>query len=226
MTVVVLRGGGAALVVDAGGPGVPRVVHWGADVADERQHIQRWTQLLLPGELIGAHVGPPRSHTTGRTQSLSFRRPPRCSATSASSGTSPRRPGTSGRSCARRSRSTSGCARCCTPGAVVRADHPDPAALVHGVVGEREALFAYVQLTTPALELPGPVRLPGLDADRAYRVAPLTLAGGPAIGSAQPPPWLAAGEITLTGRALAAAGLQLPALAPEQALLLHLTAAE
>src|SRR4051812_50060298 len=34
MSLVTLRDGGAALVVDAGGPGVPRVVHWGADVAD------------------------------------------------------------------------------------------------------------------------------------------------------------------------------------------------
>src|SRR3954471_17370873 len=41
----------------------------------------------------------------------------------------------------------------------------------------------------------------------------------------QPPPWLVAGGTTLSGRALAVAGLQLPALAPEQALLLRLSAA-
>ena len=48
---------------------------WGSDSNDalERQTIQRYTQLLLlPPELIGCHVGPPRAHTTGRTQTLSI----------------------------------------------------------------------------------------------------------------------------------------------------------
>jgi alpha-galactosidase len=92
------------------------------------------------------------------------------------------------------------------------------------VVGDEEAVFAYVQLASSALEVPGPVRLPGLDSDRAYRVAPLSLGDGPKVVAARPPAWLAAGEVTLTGRALASAGLQLPMLAPEQALVLHLTA--
>ena len=48
---------------------------WASDTNDalERQNIQRWTQLLLPPELVGSHVGPPRAHTTGRTHDLSFR---------------------------------------------------------------------------------------------------------------------------------------------------------
>ncbi|HKT56480.1 MAG TPA: alpha-galactosidase, partial [Microbacterium sp.] len=41
---------------------------WTSDCNDalERQSIQRWTQAVLPPELVGAHVGPTRSHTTGR----------------------------------------------------------------------------------------------------------------------------------------------------------------
>jgi alpha-galactosidase len=48
---------------------------WGSDTNDavERQDIQRWTELLLPPELIGAHVGPPTAHSTGRTVDLSYR---------------------------------------------------------------------------------------------------------------------------------------------------------
>jgi alpha-galactosidase len=198
---------------------------WASDSNDalERQQIQRWTGLLLPGELIGAHVGPPTAHTSGRTQALSFRL-----ATALFghfglewdvSAATPEEQAHVREAIAvyKRLRGL------LHAGEVVRADHPDPAAYVHGVVGEGEALFAYVQLTTSALELPGPVRLPGLEPDRAYRVAPLAPAGGPEPASAQPPPWLAAGGVTLTGRALGAAGLQLPRLAPEQALLLHLT---
>jgi alpha-galactosidase len=87
-----------------------------------------------------------------------------------------------------------------------------------------EALFAYVQLTSSANESPGLARLPGLDPGRAYRVAPVSVAGEPETKQAAAPPWLAGG-VTLGGRALAELGLPLPVLRPEQALLLHLTGA-
>jgi alpha-galactosidase len=48
---------------------------WASDTNDplERQAIQRWTGLLLPPELLGAHVGAEHAHTTGRAHSLAFR---------------------------------------------------------------------------------------------------------------------------------------------------------
>ena len=48
---------------------------WTSDCNDalERQTIQRYASTLIPPEVIGAHVGPPTAHTTGRTQSLAFR---------------------------------------------------------------------------------------------------------------------------------------------------------
>ena len=63
---------------------------WPSDTIDavERQRIQRWTSLLVPPEMLGAHLGGPVAHTTGRTPPDSGSAPrPRCSATSASSGT-------------------------------------------------------------------------------------------------------------------------------------------
>ena len=200
---------------------------WASDTNDalERQAIQRWTQLLLPLELVGAHVGPPRAHTTGRTHTLAFRVATAIfghfgiewDIASASAGEQ------------QALAEAIGFYRRMRPllhgGEVVRADHPDPAAYLHGVVARdrSEALFAYVQLTTSSLETPGAARLPGLDPDRAYRVLPLAVAGMPETNHATPPRWYEAGGVTLTGRALAEAGLQLPVLLPEQALLLHLT---
>ncbi|HEX2374229.1 MAG TPA: GH36 C-terminal domain-containing protein, partial [Actinomycetota bacterium] len=110
-------------------------------------------------------------------------------------------------------------------GQVVRADHPDPAAYLHGVVAadRSEALFAYVQLTASAFETPGLARLPGLDGGRPYRVEALRVAGAPETKHAVAPRWYGAGQVTLAGRALAEVGLPLPVLRPEQALLLHLT---
>ncbi|MEG8036921.1 alpha-galactosidase [Sphingomonas sp. LR61] len=48
---------------------------WPSDSNDafERLPIQRWTEALLPLELIGSHVGPEVSHTTGRHLDLDFR---------------------------------------------------------------------------------------------------------------------------------------------------------
>jgi len=200
---------------------------WASDTNDalERQHIQRWTQLLLPPELVGSHVGPPRSHTTGRTHDLAFRVVTALfghfgiewDIASASAGEQ----AALGEAIA--------CYKRLRPllhaGQVVRADHPDPAAHLHGVVAAdgSEAVFAYAQLTASASETPGVARLPGLDPDRAYRVTPLQVAGAPRTRQAVAPRWWAAGGVTLGGRALAEVGLPLPVLLPEQALLLHLT---
>jgi alpha-galactosidase len=200
---------------------------WASDTNDalERQHIQRWTQLLLPPELVGTHVGPPRSHTTSRTHNLAFR-----VATAlfghfgiewdiASASPQEQEAMAEAIGCYKRLRPL------LHGGRVVRADHPNPAAYLHGVVADdgAEALFAYVQLTASASETPGLARLPGLDPDRVYRVAPLEVAGAPETRQAAAPPWLAAGEVTLAGRVLGEVGLPLPVLRPEQALLLHLT---
>jgi alpha-galactosidase len=48
---------------------------WASDCIDalERQTIQRYTGLLVPPEMIGAHIGTGQAHTTGRRHNLSFR---------------------------------------------------------------------------------------------------------------------------------------------------------
>jgi hypothetical protein len=56
-----------------------------------------------------------------------------------------------------------------------------------------------------------------------YGVAPVRLAGGPVLQQAKSPSWQEAGGLTVSRRALGSAGLQMPVLQPEQALLLHLT---
>jgi alpha-galactosidase len=200
---------------------------WASDTNDalERQHIQRWTGLLLPPELVGSHVGPHRSHTTGRVHGLAFR-----VATAlfghfgiewdiASASREDQEALAEAIACYKRLRPL------LHGGRVVRADHPNPAAYLHGVVApdRSEALFAYVQLAASAFETPGQARLPGLDPGRVYRVAPLQVAGAPETKQAVAPRWLEAGGTALGGRVLAEVGLPLPVLRPEQALLLHLT---
>lgn len=184
---------------------------WASDTNDalERQHIQRWTQLLLPPELVGSHVGPPRAHTTHRTQDLSFRVATALFGHFGFEWDITEAPGLSDAvELFKRYREL------LHTGELVRADHPDPSAYVHGVVGETEAIFAFVQLTTSALETPGRVRLPGLTGP-----VTVTALNTPSTAHLVPPPWMAQG-LTTTGEALERIGLQMPVLHPEQALLL------
>ncbi|MFP7833577.1 alpha-galactosidase [Marisediminicola sp. LYQ134] len=205
---------------------------WTSDTIDalERQQIQRYTQLLVPPEIMGAHVGAERSHTTGRRHDLAFR-----------AGTALF--GHLGIEWDLREATTEQLDELAGwvalhkrlrpllhSGETVRADHPDPALLVHGVVANdrSEAVFALVMVQSPVASPPGRVRLPGLDADARYRVervssapapvVPLAESGaGPGIGI---PAWWATAPV-LSGTVLAEIGVQAPALFPEQLELLH-----
>ena len=74
-------------------------------------------------------------------------------------------------------------------------------------------------LTTSAFETPLPVRLPGLDPDRTYRVAPAIPLPAHLALDRGAPPWLTGG-VVLSGTALAVLGLPMPGLNPEHALLI------
>jgi len=199
---------------------------WPSDTIDalERQQIQRWTQLLVPPELLGMHIGSDVSHTTGRRHSLSFR-----AATAVFGHLGIEWDLTT--ISATESEQLAGAIAfhkqvrpLLHAGRVVRVDHPDPSVHVHGVVAtdRAEAVFAYVQLASSPTEVPPPARLTGLEPGRLYRVAAVPLAGGPSAQEIAAPPWAAAG-IVLTGQVLMRVGLQMPVLHPEQALVLHLT---
>ncbi|HEY8717472.1 alpha-galactosidase [Pengzhenrongella sp.] len=197
---------------------------WASDCIDplEREQIQRWTELLVPPELIGAHVGSPVSHTTGRTASLDFR------AASAFFGHLGVEWDVTTANDAERARLAEWIAAhkdhraLLHSGAVVHADHPDPALRIRGVVADdgAEAIFSITQLATSVRYPTGLVTLPGLDAGALYDVRPLA-PGDRVEGNGQTPlPWWAAG-IRTTGRALAVVGVRAPVLFPERSVLLH-----
>ncbi|WP_062464619.1 alpha-galactosidase [Demequina soli] len=215
-------GGGARIDLEVLGR-TDRV--WASDCNDplERQSIQRWTQLLVPPEMIGAHVGPPAAHTTGRTASLGFR-----FATALFGHLGLEWDVTADDAVAARDEIAAWVAlhKTLRPvlhgGTVVTTDLADDAYAVHGVVAEdlSEAVYSIAALRLPLTAEAGPVRLGGLDADASYEVGVLVPdAGGEAPGRALPAWW--GRTVTLTGRALAVRGVQVPALPPEDAVLLR-----
>jgi len=203
---------------------------WASDTNDalERQLIQRGTQALVPPELVGAHVGPPHSHTTGRTQDLSFR------AITALVGhfgiewdilraSDDERAELSQAIAFYRDRRA-----LLHSGRLVHADDRDPSSTVYGVVADdhSEAVFVVAQLTWAPDEQTPAAALPGLDPERLYRVRfglPLDPRG---LGERGAPTWIAAGgELELTGAVLGSIGIPMPALLPEHALVLDVRAA-
>ncbi|MDT0267579.1 alpha-galactosidase [Streptomyces sp. DSM 44915] len=199
---------------------------WTSDCIDalERQRIQRWTGLLLPPELMGAHVGAPTAHTTGRTHGLEFRAGTALfghfgiewDLTSATP--EDRAALAEWIELHKRLRPL------LHTGRVVREDHPDPALWVHGVVARdaARAVFALAQVATSVQAPPGRVRLPGLDPDAVYRVAPLPPADrlrGPAMDALT---WWRDG-VTLPGRVLGEVGVRAPIQNPERLVLLEVT---
>ncbi len=199
---------------------------WPSDTIDplERQHLQRWTSLLVPPELMGSHVGDPTSHTTGRTHTLRYR-----AATALlywfGIETDMTRLDASGLAelgswidLHKQVRPLIG------GGTLLHPDHPDPAVLVTGLVAADRSQAWYVVATsaTTATQHPAPLRLSGLDPDRTYRLceelppAP----GGADLTNA----WSAAGAV-LPGRVLASVGVALPVMNPEEARVLRVVEA-
>ncbi len=199
---------------------------WASDCIDphERQQILRWTAQLLPAELVGSQVGSPVSHSTGRTHDLSFR------AATALFGSFGIEWDITRASVEERAELAEwvALAKRFRPllhsGRTVRVDHPVDAVWAHGVVAQdrSEALFAFVMMDRPSCWPPGLVRIPGLDPDRRYRLAPVG-PSGPLATNNDAPSWQR-GEVTLSGRALAAVGIQAPPLQPDHAALVHLRA--
>ncbi len=190
---------------------------WASDTIDplERQHLQRWTSLLVPPELIGSHVGGPTAHTTGRTHALRYRAATALLHWFGIEWDMSRLDAAGLAELAqwvdlhKRVRPLIG------SGTLVHPDHPDPGVLVTGVVGadRSEACYVVASVASPATQHPAPLRLTGLDPDTTYRLveemAPPHAAGDLSEG------WSAVGT-TLPGRVLATAGIALPVLRPRR----------
>ncbi len=196
---------------------------WVSDCIDalERQAIQRWTNALIPLELMGAHVGAGVSHSTGRSHDLDFR------AGTALFGhfgiewdltAAPPADLDRLREWVALYKELRGLLH---SGVAVHADLADPAFAVHGVVAPDggDALFAIVALATSTQYPPGPVRLPGLLPDARYHLRPQP----PGDMAEVSPPWWTPDGLRLTGRVLAHVGVQAPVLRPERLVLVRAT---
>ena len=200
---------------------------WTSDCTDplERQAIQRGASLLIPPEMMGAHIGPERSHTTGRRHDLAFR-----AATALF--------GHLGVECDLLELSDAALDDLAEAISVHKRFRPllhsgdavrfdtEPAYTAHGVYRPdlSEALISFAVVAPVPSLTPPPLLLPGLDPGRRYRVERVPLPGERSGPTHSSPPWWDEGAV-LRGDDLARLGLQLPPLNPETAALIHLDTA-
>ncbi|HEX5334271.1 MAG TPA: alpha-galactosidase, partial [Propionicimonas sp.] len=164
---------------------------WVSDCIDphERQQMMRWTQQLLPPELLGSHIASGTSHTTGRTHELNFR-----AATAVF--------GHLGIEWDLRKATAEELEELAEwiafykanrglllGGDLVRVDFPDAALNAFGVVApdKSRAIYSFTAMDAYDTVLLGRLRFPGLDPSRRYRVAP-AMVGRPPSGL-RPPLW-------------------------------------
>jgi alpha-galactosidase len=200
---------------------------WTSDSNDalDRQQIQRYTTIAIPPEMLGTHIGPTHSHSTGRTASLAFR------ATTALFGHAGIEWDITETTEAERAQ-----LRAWTDfykanrgllhsGRVIRVDQSTPDAHAHGVVSQdgSRALFAYVQLTQSQHNLPETMRFAGLDDNANYFIKLIKPFGDYDAIQKRDPQWVEGA--TVSGAYLSKVGLRTPILKPEQALLIEVSRA-
>ena len=215
---------------------------WVSDNIDpvDRQQMNRWTTQLVPPEMMGSHIASGHSHTTGRRHELNFR------AATAVFGhlgvewdltqinDEERRELAAWIAFYKQQRAL------LFDGDLVRLDFPDDALVAHGVIApdRSRALYSFAVMSRSDVSEFGRIRLPGLAADRRYRVTPV-LVGRPPEGLTSPAWWglrnsdahpepapedwagISADGVTLSGAALGKAGLELPGLYPEHCVLMR-----
>jgi alpha-galactosidase len=208
--------------------GIAQVVDrfWVSDCNDalERQYIQRYTQIAIPPEMLGSHIGPTDSHTTGRVHSLGFR------AITALFGHAGLEWDITTTTADERAQLKSWASYykqnrdLLHSGQVVRVETANDSTFIHGVVSQDQsrAIFAYVTLQGQAASRANAILIDGLDSNRSYSVKAVYPVGKPVFQERTGPKWLDGG--VLTGKALTQIGLRPPILFPESALLIEIEA--
>lgn len=207
---------------------------WTSDCTDplERLTIQKYTNLLVPNELMGAHMGPAHSHTTGRTHGLHLRAGAALLGHMGMewdvSSITPQELNQVGEwiKLHKKWRSV------IHSGRPVYADLPsETGADLRGVVAEdaSKAIYTFTQMQTSQTYPPAPITFPGLAHDRTYVISMVTTPATDAasfVGQSDLP-WLHTKEpCVLTGQMLATVGVQAPTLLPETLIVFQVLAQE
>lgn len=219
---------------------------WVSDCIDplERQQMNRWTSQLLPFELMGSHIASGRSHTTGRLHTLGFR------AASALFGhlgiewDLAQATETELAELRAWVEYYKQWRELIFTGALHRSGGEDDPIWLTGVVAPEQdaALYELACVQRVGVAPHGRLRLPGLDPARRYRLTPRVLGERPTglvwpawaredhtaasdrVAAPHTEPAALTGGVEMSGAVLSLAGIALPLIDPETAVLLEVRA--
>ncbi|CFV19370.1 alpha-galactosidase [Yersinia pseudotuberculosis] len=204
---------------------------WPSDSNDalDRQQIQRGMSYFFPPEVMGAHIGGTPCHTTARMHSINFR------GLTALFGHMGVELDTVSESPAEQQAFARYIAlhKQLRPllhsGNTIRLDHPDKTTLINAVIAhdQQQAVVLISQLALPEYALCGNVLIPGLNPSTHYQIEVLDMPDSmhkPRNNTMKRyPSWLKS-PLVVSGDWLEKAGIALPILNPESAILIQLSA--
>ena len=198
---------------------------WTSDSIDalDRLSIQRGALRVIPPEMLGAHIGAPLCHTTGRRHPLSFR------AFSAL----PFWLGIEWDLLSADDHELEKLAEVVAvhkrfrdlfhTGTTTFSDHPDPNAHIHAVVTAdlSEGVAVIASTNNGSRHISAPARIFGLAPEALYRCRVVSLGSQKWALNRGLPAWLESG-LTATGSQLATIGLPFPPLLPQSGIFVHM----
>lgn len=199
---------------------------WTSDCNDalERQTIQKHMGIFFPPEVMGAHIGPYRSHTTRRSHDINLR------GLTALTG----HMGVELDPVKESSEEKQGFAKYIALHKQYRSllhsgdsfylDSCDKTRLAYGVTKAQQTLITVCQLAMPDYALPEPLIIDNLAPSVSYKVCLVDYPHASAQLMKESQAWWQEGQITLSGEWLATFGLALPILDPEACLLISIEA--
>ncbi|MCK6262477.1 alpha-galactosidase [Vibrio sp. ZSDE26] len=197
---------------------------WTSDCNDalERQTIQRNMSIFFPPELMGAHIGPEKSHTTRRRHDIHFRG---ITALFGHMGVE-LDPVAESESEKQAFKHYIELHKQFRPllhsGQSFFLDSRDHSRHAYGVFDKQQTLVAIAQLAMPEYMLMEPLKLGMLESDGDYRVSMVHFPHSSRGLMKRQPDWTQEQTIVVKGCWLKNVGLSLPILDPESAMLIHI----
>lgn len=204
---------------------------WPSDNNDalDRQHIQRGMSYFFPPEVMGSHIGGAPCHTTHREHSIAFRGLTALFGHMGVELDPVTEPESIKQAFGHYIALHKQLRELLHTGDAIRLDHPGKSTLINAVIDEQQqqAVILISQLALPEYALCGNLLIPGLDPTTLYRVDVLDMPDNMHKSRSNTmkhyPAWLK-NPLEISGDWLAKAGLALPVLNPETAILVKLTA--
>ncbi|MFJ4075007.1 alpha-galactosidase [Curtobacterium sp. NPDC089991] len=197
---------------------------WVSDDIDplERQQMHRWTQQLLPPELLGAHIASGRNHSTGRVHDLAFRAGTALVGHLGIEWDLTEATAEESASLAEWIALYKELRGLLHGGDLVRMDEVDDSRLVYGTVtpDRQQAVFFLASIGRSEVSGTGRVTFRDLDPDVSYRVDPIVVGDG--HGIVRPDWW--SGARVFSGRVLGTVGLHPPLMPADCVVPFRLTA--